>query len=111
MVSFILMMFWTLTFSVPLKRHGAFTVVRDLLPPGGRRVFALAVHLVCAAILVAAAPGIVSMALYERREGTAILRIPLVVTYGAFAVFVAAYVMRLAFSVIRLLGRDWRAEI
>jgi len=111
MVSFILMMFWTLTFSVPLRRHVAFTVVRDLLPPGGRRVFALAVNAVCVLILAVSLPGVVSIALYERREGTAILRIPLIVTYGAFAVFVAAYVIRLVISVISLLGRNWRAEV
>jgi TRAP-type C4-dicarboxylate transport system permease small subunit len=111
MVSFLLMMFWTLTFSVPLKRHVAFTVVRDLLPPGGKRVFALVVHLACAAVLVVALPGIVSIAWYELREGTPILRIPLIVNYGAFAMFVAAYVIRVVVSVIHLLRRGWRAEV
>lgn len=111
MVSFLLMMFWTLTFSLPLKRHVAFTVVRDLLPPAGKRVFALAVHAACAAILAVALPGIVSIALFEQRESTPILHVPLIVTYGAFAVFVAAYVVRLALSVVPLLGRDWRNAV
>ncbi len=111
MVSFLLMMFWTLTFSVPLKRHVAFTVVRDLLPPAGKRVFALVSHAACVAVLAISLPGIVSLALYEQRESTPILRIPLIVTYGAFTLFVAAYVIRLAGSAVRLLGRSWRSEV
>jgi TRAP-type C4-dicarboxylate transport system permease small subunit len=103
MVSFLLMMFWTLTFGVPLKRHVAFTVVRDLLPPAGRRVAAIVSQVACAVILAVSLPGIVSLALYEKREATPILRIPLIVTYGAFALFVAAYVVRLVFSLVRLL--------
>jgi len=111
MVSFLLMMFWTLTFGVPLKRHVAFTVVRDLLPPSGRRAAALVSHAACAITLAVALPGIVSIAVYEQREATPILRIPLIVNYGAFALFVAAYVLRLFLSAIRLLRPGWRAEV
>ena len=111
LVSFLVMLFWTLTFSLPLDRHVAFTVVRDLVPPGVRRFFAIVTQVACAVVLIAAFPGILSMAVYEQREGTAILRIPLSVNYGMFALFVVSYVGRIVLSTIQLLRRDWRERI
>ena len=111
LVSFLVMLFWTLTFSLPLDRHVAFTVVRDLVPPVVRRIFAIVTQVACAVVLAAAFPGVLSMAIYEQREGTAILRIPLSVNYGMFALFVASYVCRIVLSTIQLLRRDWREHL
>ncbi len=111
LVSFIVMLFWTLTFSVPLPRHVAFTVVRDIVPPQVRRVFAIMSQLACAVVLIGAFPGIVSMAVYEQREGTAILRIPLSVNYGIFTLFVAAYVLRVLIATILLFRPGWRDRV
>ncbi len=110
-VTFLLMLFFTLTFNVPLKRHVAFTVVRDVVPPQARRVFAVVANLACAAILILSLPAIVSLAAYEQRESTPILHIPLSVTYGAFAMFVAAFTLRLVLSVAALFRPDWREYV
>ncbi len=111
LVSFLVMLFWTLTFSVPLKRHVAFTVVRDLVPHQVRRVFALVSNAACVGVLVAAVPGVVSMAAYETRESTPILHIPLALNYGFFALFVCAYVIRLVLWTIGLLRPGWRERV
>ena len=110
MVSFLVMLFWTLTFSLPLNRHVAFTVVRDLVPPTVQRVFAIVTQVACAAVLVATFPAALSIAVYEQKEATAILRIPLSVNYRAFALFVVSYVLRIVLSTIRLLRPGWRAH-
>jgi TRAP-type C4-dicarboxylate transport system permease small subunit len=109
--TFLLMLFWTLTFNVSLKRHVAFTVVRDLVPPQAKRVFAVVANVVCAAILVPSFPAILSLAAYEQRESTPILHIPLSVTYGSFAMFVAAFTLRLLLSAAALFRPGWREYV
>jgi TRAP-type C4-dicarboxylate transport system permease small subunit len=111
LVSFIVMLFWTNTFSVPLKRHVAFTVVRDAVPPQLRRVFGLLSSAACVAVLAAALPAVIGMAAYEVRESTPILHVPLAVNYGFFALFTAAYIVRLVLWVVGLLRPGWRDRV
>lgn len=111
MVSFLLMMFWTLSFNVPITKHVAFSILRDALPPWGKRIFSLITNLVGVVIFAFAVPGLVSITLYERHESTPILHFPYLPLYGSFALFVVTFAIRLVVGIVALLRPNWREHV
>ena len=111
MVTFLVMLFYTAAVGVNLSSHISFNVLYAALPPAGKRIFALIGNLVGAAILALATPGVVNMALFERRESTPILRVPFASFYFAFVLFVVVFAARLLVHVVQLLRPGWRDRV
>lgn len=111
LIAFLVMLFWTATFNVPLKKHVAFTVLYEALPPGGRRVLRLVTDVIGIAILVPAYPGILKIVAYENGHFTPMLHMPLSVLYGGYALFLASFVIRLAASAVGLFQPGWQERL
>lgn len=111
MVAFLVLLFFTAGLGVPLARHISFNVLYSALPPIGKRIFAILGNAVGAVILAVSVPGVYSISVFEERESTPILHVPFSVFYFTFLVFVVAFVLRLAFSVIQLFRPGWRERL
>ncbi|MEJ2358656.1 MAG: TRAP transporter small permease subunit [Deinococcales bacterium] len=111
MVAFMIMLFYTAALGVKLSGHISFNILYASLPPTGKRIFALVGNAVGLVVLALATPGVVNIALFERREATPILHIPFATFYLAFVLFVVGFAARLLVHIIQLLRPGWRDRL
>ncbi len=111
MVAFLVLLFFTAGLGLPLSRHISFNVLYSALPPMGKRIFTLVGNVVGGVILAASIPGVYRISVFEEGESTPILHVPFAVFYFTFLLFVVAFVVRLAISVIQLFRSDWRERV
>ncbi len=110
-VLLIWMMFLAAAFVLRDKEHVAFDIVWVAARPGGRRVMAVLAALCVGGLFLAALPGTYSYVTFLWRERTSVLEWRLDYVYFCFVIFVTSMVLRYATSLVRLLGRNWRAEV
>jgi len=111
MVAFLVLLFFTAAVGLPLSRHISFNVLYSVLPPAGKRIFALIANSVGAVILAVSVPGAYKIAAFEAGESTPILHIPFSVFYFTFLLFVVVFALRLVVSVVQLSRPGWRERL
>ena len=93
------------------KENVAFDLLYQKATPPVQRGMAMAA---CALIGVLAAwglPGSLDYIHFMRRESTPVLGLPFNWVFAPFAFFLIALVLRYAWRIFRLLGRDWRNHL
>lgn len=110
-ILFIWLIFWAQSFLVRDKDQITFDLVYRLLPASGRRLFALARHILIGGVFLWALPGSLGYIRFLWREHTPVLNLPLDVVYSCFGLFLIAVVVRSFRDALKLLGSGWRNEI
>ena len=110
-ILFIWIVFWANAFILADRDHIRFDLITHAVPPGARRTMGIARGLLFAGLFLYVTPGTIDYILFLWRERTPVLGWRLDHVYICFGVFVATVPLRAAWSVIRLSGPRWRAEI
>ena len=98
-ILFVWIIFWASAFIVRDREQITFDLAYRPLPPRGKRIFAIARHLLIGYILCL------------WRERTPVLNLRLDFVYACFGIFVVAVAVRSCVSLVLLLRRNWRAYI
>ena len=107
-VLFITIVFWANAFVVRDRDQITFDLLYNPAPPPVRRAMAIARSLLVSGVFACALPGTVGYLLFLWRERTPVLGLRLDWVYAPFGLFMAAVVVRAAWSLVRLLGPRWR---
>ena len=103
--------FWTAATVLRWPDFITFDVVFGVMPPCVQRAMLLLGSAGLAALLGAALPGTVDYTLFLWRERTDAMEIRLDIAYAIFPAFLAAMVLRLAITAVRLVLPGWRDEL
>lgn len=103
--------FWTAAFVLRWPDHIAFDIVYTHVAPQKQRMFLIIGLIAFCALMGAAMPGMVDGTLFLWRERTDTLLLRLDYVYAIFSFFFLVILLRMLFSVRRLLSRDWRTEL
>ena len=110
-ILYILIVFWSAATLLEEKDHVMLDLVYAALPPGGRRVLALAGAGLTAALLLILLPKAWDYVQFMGREKTPVLDIPFSWVFAPFLLFIALVAWRYVVKLARLLGRGWRQQI
>lgn len=110
-ILFVWIVFWANALILREKDHIRFDLVYVLLPPRGRRAFAIARAVLLCAIFAYAFPPTLDYILFLWREKTAVLLWRLDRVYLCFPLFIGAVVVRAAADAALLLSPRWRTAI
>lgn len=110
-VLFIWIIFWTNSFIMSDRDHVRFDLVTHAVPPGVRRVMGIVRGVLFAVLFLYALPQTIGYILFLWRERTPVLGLRLDYTYMCFGVFIATVPLRAAWSVMKLIGPDWRSQV
>ena len=110
-ILYILIVFWSAATLLEEKDHVMLDLVYAALPPGGRRVLALAGAGLTAALLLILLPQAWDYVQFMGREKTPVLDIPFSWVFAPFLLFIALVAWRYVVKFARLLGRGWRQQI
>ena len=110
-ILFVWIVFWANALILRERDHIRFDLIYVLLPPNGRRAFAILRAILLGAIFLYALPPTLDYILFLWREKTAVLGLRLDRIYLCFPLFVAAVVIRAAADLALLLTPRWREHI
>jgi TRAP-type C4-dicarboxylate transport system permease small subunit len=110
-ILFIWIIFWANAFILSDRDHIRFDLLVLAMPPGGRRIMAMLRALLIGGIFAAATPASIGYIRFLWREHTPVLGLPLSWVYACFGLFMVTVPLRAAWSLARLCGRRWRAEL
>ena len=110
-VLFVWIVFWANAFVVEDRRQITFDLFYRHLGPGGRRAAAMLRLVVVAGLFICAAPGAIDYIQFLWRERTPVLQWRLDIVYSCFGIFMLAVILRSAWRLVGLAGRNWRAHI
>jgi TRAP-type C4-dicarboxylate transport system permease small subunit len=105
------LIFWMSALAVRERDHVAVDIVFMAFPPPTRRALALLSAAFFGAVFAAALPSTLDYILFLWRQRTNILEWRLDFVFMCLPLFFAAVVLRSVAAIVRLLSRDWRAEI
>ena len=108
---YILIVFWSAATLLREKDHVMLDLVYAALPPGGRRVLALAGAGLTAALLLILLPQAWDYVQFMGREKTPVLDIPFSWVFAPFLLFVALVAWRYIVKFVRLMGSGWRDHV
>ena len=111
MIMLIWAMFIADSFVTKDKDHVAFDIVWDASSPQARRVILILQGALFAAIFAYAWPLVADYILFLWRERTSALEWRLDFVYSCFLIYIAAWVVRLAFKCYDAIFGDWRAQV
>jgi TRAP-type C4-dicarboxylate transport system permease small subunit len=110
-ILFVWIVFWASAFLVPDRQQITFDLVYRHAGERTRRWMALARLVLVGGIFLYALPGSIDYILFLWRERTPVLNLRLDIIYSCFGIFLVAVVLRSAWSIVRLLGPQWRRFI
>ena len=110
-VLFVWIVFWANALILRERDHIRFDLVYVLLPPVGKRGFAVVRAVLLGGVFLYALPATTDYILFLWRERTAVLGWRLDRVYLCFVLFVGAVVVRAGADLVLLLGPKWRAHI
>jgi TRAP-type C4-dicarboxylate transport system permease small subunit len=110
-VLYILMVFWTAATLLKEREHVMLDLVYEMLPPGGRRIFALLGAGLTAGLMLYLLPQAYDYVQFMHREKTPVLDIPFSYVFAPFILFVAIVGVQYLYKFVRLLGRNWQQHI
>lgn len=110
-ILFIWIVFWANAFILSDRDHIRFDLITHAVPPGVRRAMGLVRGVLFAGLFLYVTPGTIDYILFLWRERTPVLGWRLDYVYICFGIFIATVPLRAAWSVVRLCGPRWRAEI
>ena len=110
-ILFVWIIFWASAFIVRDREQITFDLAYRPLPPRGKRIFAIARHLLIGGIFIWSLPGSIDYILFLWRERTPVLNLRLDFVYAGSGLFVVAVAVRSCVSLVLLLRRNWRAYI
>jgi TRAP-type C4-dicarboxylate transport system permease small subunit len=110
-ILFVWIVFWASAFLVPDRNQITFDLVYRHVGERTQRWMALARLALIGGIFLYALPGSIDYILFLWRERTPVLNLRLDVVYSCFGIFLVAVVLRSAWSIVRLLGPQWRRFI
>ncbi len=110
-VSFLWLVFWLAGSSIALQHHVRFDIVYNALPEQGRRVTSILVNLFYLAIFVRAMPATLEYFMFLELEKTASLAISYQIAFLPYFIFFAVFPLKIAVTILSLLGRDWRESL
>lgn len=103
--------FWTAAFVLRWPDHIAFDVLYSSLKPMAQRLCLIIGIGGFVAIMVAALPGMVDYTLFLWRERTDAMQLRLDWVYSIYPAFFFIVLLRLAYSLYRLLTAGWKGEL
>ena len=110
-ILFIWIIFWANSFIMGERDHVRFDLVTHAMPPQVRRAMAITRGVLFAGLFLYVTPQTIGYILFLWRERTPVLGLRLDYVYMCFGVFVATVPLRSAWSVVRLCGPNWRAQV
>ena len=110
-VVYILAIFWANATMVRERDHVMFDLAYAMLPPGGRRAFALVGSLLVAGLFLYSLPYAFDYVRFMYREATPVIEIRFAWVFAPFLLFLAAVGLFYAWKFVRLLGRNWSQHI
>jgi len=102
---------WAGAWALSWSDHICFDLIYSNLPASAQRVVAIFVHVVVAGLFLAVLPATIDFILYMRVLRSPILRIPYDIGFACFGLFLGLIALRSAWTVLRLLGGNWRARL
>ena len=103
--------FWTAAFVLRWHEHIAFDVVYARLSPERQRLSLLIGGTLFAILMGAAMPGMIDYTQFLWRERTDSMQLRLDYVYAVFPLFFAVILLRLLWSMGRLISARWRSEL
>jgi TRAP-type C4-dicarboxylate transport system permease small subunit len=110
-ILYIAMVFWSVATLLKERDHVMLDLVYEVLPPGGKRVFALVGAGLTAALLLVLLPQAFDYVRFMHREKTPVLDVPFSFVFAPFVLFVALIGVQYVVKFTRLLGRDWHKHL
>ena len=110
-ILFIWIIFWANAFIMGERDHVRFDLVTHTVPPGARRAMGILRGLLFTGLFLYVTPDTIGYILFLWRERTPVLGLRLDYVYLCFGVFIATVPLRAAWSVVRLCGPNWRAQV
>lgn len=110
-IGFVWIVFWTSDILLTERQHIVFDVLYHAFPPRVRRVLALFITLSLAILFLAALPGVLDYTWFTRTRYSNILRVPMILVFGCFAIFVVAVIVNSVIRVVQLLRPGWEAHL
>ena len=110
-VLFVWIVFWANAFVVEDRRQITFDLLYRHLGPQGQRVASVLRLAIILAIFLYAAPGALDYIHFLWRERTPVLQWRLDIVYSCFGIFLVAVILRSAWRLAGLLGRNWRRQV
>ena len=111
LLSYIWFVFWASSFMLKEEEHVSFTLLSDGAPPPVRRLLLVLSTVLTGGIFLLALPATADWVAFMKIDKTWDLHIRFDLVYSIFVVFMAAVILRAAFKLVRLFGRDWRTEV
>jgi len=110
-VSFLWLVFWLAGSSIALQHHVRFDTLYNALPEQGRRVTSILVNLFYLGVFVWAMRATWEYFVFLEFEKTASLAISYQIAFLPYFIFFAVFPLKIAATILSLLGRDWRDSL
>jgi len=110
-ILFIWIIFWANAFLLRDKEQITFDLVYRQAPDRTKRWMALARLVLIGGIFLWSLPGSIGYILFLWRERTPVLNLRLDMIYSCFGIFLIAVIVRSAWSIVKLIGPNWRSTI
>lgn len=110
-VAFLWLVFWLAGTSLSLQHHVRFDIFYNALPDQGRRATSILVNLFYLGVFAWAMPATWEYFKFLELETTASLVISYQIAFLPYFVFFAAFPLKIAATILGLLGRDWRERL
>ena len=110
-IGFVWIVFWTSDILLKERQHIVFDVLYHAFPPRVRRGLALFITLSLAILFLAALPGVLDYTWFTRTRYSNLLRVPMILVFGCFAIFVLAVIVNSVIRVVQLLRPGWEEHL
>jgi TRAP-type C4-dicarboxylate transport system permease small subunit len=110
-IGFVWIVFWTSDILLKERQHIVFDVIYHAFPPRARRVVALFITLSLAVLFLAALPGSIDYTWFLRTRYTSLLRVPMILVFGCFVIFVVAVIVNSFIRIWQLLRPGWEEHL
>lgn len=110
-IAFLWLVFWLAGSSIALQHHVRFDILYNALPEQGRRVTSILVNLFYLGVFVWAMPATLEYFMFLELEKTASLAISYQIAFLPYFIFFAVFPLKIAVTILSLLGRDWRESL
>lgn len=110
-IGFVWIVFWTSDILLKERQHIVFDVIYNVFPPRARRVLALFITLSLAILFLAALPGTIDYTWFLRTRQSTMLRLPMILIFGCFVIFVVAVIVNSVIRIWQLLRPGWQKHL
>jgi len=110
-IGFVWIVFWTSDILLKERQHIVFDVIYNVFPPRARRVLALFITLSLAILFLAALPGTIAYTWFLRTRQSTMLRLPMILIFGCFVIFVVAVIVNSVIRIWQLLRPGWQKHL